>query len=179
MGGPDPQARMDRISAAQWTPETHFPNLGSGGRSPPAGRVNPPPSYNHPVWRGSLILNRATRGDKGMPLSTRRGSFDPPYAAMPRCRIYAEGTFLWYGFLAGPPTRYPVTLGTRGPGNRLLTGSIGANARGYGMSPAVCGSKSIQSGDSPPEDRSFAGGYAACVCSCHAYSLQKLVFISN
>ena len=25
MGGPDPQARMDRISAAQWTPETHFP----------------------------------------------------------------------------------------------------------------------------------------------------------
>ena len=25
MGGPDPQARMDRISAAQWTPETHLP----------------------------------------------------------------------------------------------------------------------------------------------------------
>ena len=25
MGGPDPQARMHRIPAAQWTPETHFP----------------------------------------------------------------------------------------------------------------------------------------------------------
>ena len=49
MGGPDPHARMDRVSAAQWTPETHFPKHWE--RCPRLGFPNPmqdPPSWRPP-----------------------------------------------------------------------------------------------------------------------------------
>ena len=136
--------------------------LGSGGRSPPAGRVDQ-----------SSVRQRCY-----YPLAEVRG---PPTAAMPWCRIYAEGALLSVGMTAGTPSCFKVFLAPdrfpslrrlangfgQGASTRLVLGTRGLK-RGPEFPPRIARSRGIiarvLSGlGVPPKDRLFCGGCVSVV----------------